>query len=166
MTVKKPKISLVVAMAEKRVIGRLNTLPWHIPEDLKQFKKITMGKPIVMGRKTFDSIGRPLPGRTNIVISRDANWTSSGTRSVQTVDQAIEIAASEGTDEIMVIGGAQIYEIVMPRADRIYLTEVHAPVDGDAFFPAYSDKEWREVSREHHDGSPDFSFIILDRVRA
>ena len=117
-----------------------------------------------MGRKTFDSIGRPLPGRTNIVISRDANWTSPGTSPAQSLDEAIEIAAGEGTDEIMVIGGAQIYNLIMPRADRIYLTEVHAPVDGDAFFPAYSDKEWREVSREYHDGSPDFSFVILDRV--
>ena len=165
-------LSLVVATAENRVIGINNQLPWYLPEDLKYFKRVTMGKPIIMGRKTFESIGKPLPGRTNIVITRNTEYTAEGIKVVHTLDEAIKLCESialvDGTDEAMVIGGAEIYTQALAKADRLYLTKVHAEVDGDAWFPEYNESDWQEAGRENFkaDGpNPyDYSFIVLNKT--
>ena len=129
------QLSLIVAAARNGVIGRNNALPWHLPEDLKYFKQVTMGKPILMGRKTFESIGRALPGRSNLVITRNGEWQAEGVQVVRSLEAALslaeDIALIDGVDELMVIGGAQIYAEALPRAERIYLTEVDADVDWD-----------------------------------
>ena len=164
-------LSIIVAVAENDVVGRNNALPWYIPDDLKYFKKTTMGKPVVMGRKTFESIGRPLPGRTNIVVTRNRAWTAEGVRAVASLNDALdlagEIALIDGRDELMVIGGAQIYRAAIPLADRLYITEVHSVVCGDAIFPTVDWSQWREISRENHlavEPNPhDFSFVIHQR---
>ena len=166
------RLALIVAIAENRVIGRDNRLPWRIPADLRHFKATTMGKPVIMGRKTFQSIGRPLPGRTNIVISRDPAFAADGVAVAGDFETALECAnrsaARAGVDEVMVIGGAEIYAEALARADRIYLTEVHRAVDGDVHFPEIDRDQWRESRREDHpaptpDG-PAYSFVVLDRV--
>lgn len=165
-------ISLVVAAAENGVIGRNNELPWHLPKDLGYFKQVTTGKVVLMGRKTFESIGRPLPNRTNIVVTRQPAFVAEGTIIVQSLQQGLatanEIAYSQGDDELMVIGGAQIYMESIAAANRLYLTRVHADVEGDAYFPAIEDEEWREVKRESHGADSKnpygYSFVILDRV--
>lgn len=145
------KISLIVAVAENGVIGRNGALPWHVPSDLKTFRRITMGKPVVMGRKTFTSIGKPLPGRDNIVVTRDASFSAAGTDHAASIDAALDIArrkaTEHGVDEIMVIGGAEIFALTLPMADRIYLTRIHARPDGDVVFPDPDPGVWREVSR-------------------
>lgn len=145
------KISLIVAVAENGVIGRNGALPWHVPSDLKTFRRITMGKPVVMGRKTFTSIGKPLPGRDNIIVTRDASFSASGTDHAASIDAALDIArrkaTERGVDEIMVIGGAEIFALTLPMADRIYLTRIHARPDGDVVFPDPDPGVWREVSR-------------------
>jgi len=162
------RIALIVAMADNRVIGRDGTLPWRIPADLKFFKAKTMGKPIVMGRRTFDSIGKPLPGRPNIVVSRGGDFPE-GVDVARDVDAALAIAERRarecGVDEVMIIGGAALYEALLPRADRIYLTEVHAVVEGDTYFPAFDRRAWREVAREDRDDihTAPVSFVTLDR---
>ena len=161
------RISLIVAMSENRVIGRDNDLPWHLSDDLKRFKALTMGKPILMGRKTYFSIGKPLPGRTNVVITRDRTLSIDGVTVVYGLDEAIEAAADEGAAECMIIGGAQIYDQSLALVDRIYLTEVHDTVDGDAFFPVLVPSDWREISRENRDAegtNPSYSFVELDRI--
>lgn len=158
------KICLVVAMAKNRVIGRNNDLPWKkIPEDMKHFVALTMGRPVIMGRKTFESIRKPLPGRTNIVISR--NFKASGITVVRSLPEAVaearKIAARDRQKEIMIIGGGQIYEQAMSFADRIYLTVVHQDYEGDTFFPKYKKKDWKETAC---DNRGEFSFITLDRA--
>ena len=167
------KVSLIVAMAQNGVIGRNNKLPWHLPEDLRYFKQTTMGKPIIMGRKTYDSIGRPLPGRTNIVVSRQTDLSyPEGVRLVSSVEEAITLAESicliDGSDEVMVIGGEQIYALAVESADRLYLTRVHADVDGDAYFSCYNPEQWQETASELHKASEnnpyDYSFCVLERV--
>lgn len=165
------RIALIVAAARNGVIGRNNQLPWYLPNDLKYFKQATMGKPIVMGRKTFESIGKPLPGRTNIVVTRQAGWQAEGVRVANSLDEALtlaeSIAAIDGAEELMVIGGAQIYQEAFPLAARLYLTQVHAEVEGDAYFPAVSEQEWREVAREDFAAEGpnpyDYSFVVLER---
>lgn len=132
-------------MARNRVIGRGNALPWHLPEDLKRFKQLTLGNAIVMGRKTYDSIGRPLPGRDNIVITRDPDRVIPGVRTVPSVQAALETAAGR---PVFVIGGGEIYGLALPLATRLYLTEVDADVEGDAWFPEFDRKEWHETARE------------------
>lgn len=160
-------ISMIAAMAHNRVIGIHNRLPWHLPADFRHFKAVTMGKPVVMGRRTYESIGRPLPGRINVVISRNPDLQIEGCIIAASLDDAI--ARLQGHEELMIIGGASFYEQVLPRADRLYLTLVDADVDGDAFFPEYHRDQWREVSREAHaadDRNPyRYSFVTLDRVR-
>ena len=164
-------LSLIVAAAENGVIGRNNALPWHLPEDLKYFKRTTLGKPIVMGRITFESIGKPLPGRTNIVISRQPDYQAEGVKVVASIDEALalaeDIALIDGVDELMVIGGAAIYAEALPRADRLYLTEVHAEVPGDAYLPELDLAQWRECSRQRHGASEtnpyDYSFVVYER---
>jgi len=158
-------ISLVVAVSDNDVIGVNNQLPWRLPNDLQRFKAITMGKAIVMGRKTFDSIGRPLPGRRNIVVSRrDAEIT--GCTVVNSMQAAL--AAAQDSNETMVIGGADIYRQALPMAQRIYLTRVHAVIEGDAGFPRLNDQEWNEVSCEPHSADErhayPYSFLILERI--
>jgi dihydrofolate reductase len=162
---KKPRLSLIAAMAKNRIIGRGNTLPWHLPADLKRFKALTLGHPVIMGRKTFDSI---VPGRENIVISRSAGtqqsgrWSNAAVRFAPSLDDTIRGLSA---DEAFVIGGAQIYALALPDADRLYLTEIDAEVEGDASFPAFAASEWKETSRESggvDDGLP-FDFVIYDR---
>ena len=157
-------ISMVVARAENGVIGRGGDLPWRISADLKYFKAVTMGKPVIMGRKTYESIGRPLPGRTNIVITRDRAWAAESVMVAHSLDQAL--AAANAVEEAMIIGGAEIYRQAMDRTDRVYLTEVHAEPEGDAVFPDLDPQQWREVSREKHpadEDNPAFSFVVLER---
>ena len=145
-----PKLALVCAMSLNRVIGRHNQLPWHLPADLQFFKRTTLGKPVIMGRKTYESIGRPLPGRTNIVVSRQANFRADGVHVADSLSRAMEIARHHSTPggEYCVIGGADLYAQALPFAERFYLTEVQAQLDGDAFFPDCGLGAWRLVS-EH-----------------
>jgi dihydrofolate reductase len=167
-------LAVIVAVADNGVIGRNNALPWRIPADLQYFKRTTLGKPVIMGRKTFESIGRALPGRANIVISRDAGYAADGVRVVGTLEEALalagDIALIDGVDEAVVIGGSEIYRLAIPVADRLYLTEVHAEVEGDALMPAVDWTQWREVSRERHgaeDPNPyDYSFVVYERTAA
>jgi len=139
----RPLISLIVAMAQNGVIGRANALPWRLPEDLKRFKEYTLGKPILMGRKTFESIGRPLPGRLNLVLTRDTGWDAEGVTVVHSVEEALQQTRS--SEELVAIGGAEIYRLLLPLAHRIYLTHVHADVPGDTFFPAFDPAQWDDV---------------------
>lgn len=163
--------SMIVAAARNGTIGRNNTLPWRIPEDLRYFRRVTMGKPVIMGRRTFDSIGRPLPGRDNIVVSRNPEFAAAGVSVVRGVDEAFTLAEASarasGAEELMLLGGAQLYAEGMPLIQRIYLTRVHADVEGDARLPVLVPGEWREISREDHaaDSRNDFpfSFIVLQR---
>ena len=160
------RIALIAALADNGVIGKDGDLPWHIPEDLKHFKAVTMGKPIIMGRKTFTSIGKPLPGRTNVVLTRKEDFAADGVQVVHSLAEAFSAAQAEA-EEIMVIGGAQVYEEALPRADRLYLTYVHQTVEGDTYFPSFNEGEWRE--RERRDSYSEkaqtaLSFVILERV--
>ena len=164
--------ALIVAAAENGTIGRDNQLPWHLPGDLAYFKRVTLGKPIVMGRKTFDSIGRPLPGRPNLVVTRQPDWRADGVTVCNSLEQALALAAAmpeaQAAGEVMVIGGAELYRQALPAASRLYLTRVHAPVEGDAFFPAFDPDEWKTESEMRHaaEGSNpyDYSFIVLART--
>lgn len=166
------KLAMIVAQAENRVIGINNTLPWRISADLQHFKAHTMAKPIVMGRKTFESIGRPLPGRTNIVITRQAAYAADGVVVCDSLAAALDVAkkvcAETGADEAVVIGGDQIYHMALPYVERVYLTQVHADVEGDAWFPALTFDEWKVTECERHtaavNDSHDYSFMIYDRV--
>ena len=158
-------ISLIVAASENGVIGRDGDLPWRQSDDLRRFKAVTMGKPIVMGRKTWESIGRPLPGRQNIVVSRQPGLEIEGADVVASPAAAVDVAA--GAEEIMIIGGSEIYKLFLPLADRVYLTRVHADVEGDAWFPALGD-DWRLVSDERHaaddNNEHDMSFRLYERT--
>lgn len=156
---------MIVAAAENGVIGRRNQIPWRMPAELAYFKKVTMGHPIIMGRKTHESIGRTLPGRRNIVITHHNDYTpAEGTEVVGSLDNAFKLV--EGEDEVFIIGGASIYEQVMPVADRLYLTKVHASVDGEVYFK-YDTSEWKEVSREPHQADDKnqyaYEFKVLER---
>ena len=163
-------ISLIVAMAKNRVIGRGNTLPWKLSGDMKFFKQTTMGKPVIMGRKTYESIGKPLAGRANLVLTRNPDFEVEGVEHVEDIKVALKagrmVAEITGTEEVMVIGGTQIYEAFLPEADRIYLTEVDLEVEGDAFFPELG-PEWKEVDRSEvktdEKSGVKFSFVILER---
>lgn len=153
-----PMITLIVAVADNGVIGRDNTLPWHLPDDLKRFKRLTLGKPIVMGRKTFDSIGKPLPGRQNIVVTRDANYRRDGVTVVNDVDAALRAAGA--VPEIMVIGGAELFRTLLPRAGRLHLTRVHGNIEGDVMWPALDAREWQVVERETHSTDERHAFAM------
>jgi dihydrofolate reductase len=167
----KVKLCLIMARAENGTIGVNNTLPWNISSDLKNFKRLTMGKPVVMGRKTFESIGKPLKGRANIVITRQADWVATGVIVCHDIKDAVETAKfeaeKEAVDEVMVIGGAEIYGRVLNDADRFYLTEVHRRYEGDACFTAPNKTQWKEVSRERfvpdEEGGPSYSFVAYER---
>lgn len=140
------RISIIVAMAQNRTIGINNTLPWRCPEDLRHFKTLTMGHHMIMGRKTFDSIGKPLPGRTTVVVTRNPELKIDGCIVTHSLDEAITACA--GDDEIFIVGGAELYAQALPLAETIYLTEIQQDVSGDAHFPAFHATEWREVARE------------------
>ncbi len=161
------KISMIVAMANHRVIGLDNKMPWHLPADLQYFKKTTLGKPVIMGRKTYDSIGRALPGRLNIVVSRDPNLNINGVTCVTSVEQALQAAA--GVEEVMIIGGATIYEHFLPVANRLYLTFIDLETKGDTHFPDYlTQGKWEKINSEHYLADEknlhNLEFVTLDRV--
>jgi dihydrofolate reductase len=172
MAHKQPVIALVVAMADNRAIGRGGGLPWHLSSDMRYFRKVTMGKPILMGRRTFDSLPRVLDGRLNIVLTRDEAFAAPGAVVAHDVAEALDVARREakrtGAGEIMVIGGADLFRALLPQADRIYLTEVKAAPDADTWFPEFDRREWREASRENRAPGPKddhaFSFVVLERV--
>lgn len=194
-------LSLVAAVGNNRVIGKDNAMPWHMPADLKYFKRITLGKPVIMGRRTFESIGRPLPGRTNIIISRDPDYRNPDCVVVRSIEQALAAARAaapgappltyreelmpreagrrEGpaalvhlytSEEVMVIGGAALFEQLLPSADRIYLTEIKGDFPGDRYFPALPADTWREQERQDHPADADnpypYSFVVLTRATA
>ena len=160
------RIALVLAMADNGTIGAQGAIPWRIADDMRRFKAITMGKPIVMGRKTWDSLPKkPLPGRTNIVITRDRTFRADGAVAVHSLDEAIARAGNEQPDEIMIVGGAEIYLAALPRANVIHLTQVHGEFAGDARMPAFDKKVWRETTREDH-ATPEglrYSYVMLER---
>jgi dihydrofolate reductase len=160
-----PRVTLILARARNGVIGARGGLPWRLPEDLAFFKRTTMGHPIVMGRKTWESIGRPLPGRRSIVVTRDRGFAAAGAEVVHGLDEAIARCAD--ADEIFVIGGAQLYAEALPRADRLLLTEIDAEFDGDTFLPAPSPDQWTEADRAHHPpaGARSFAFDFVDYRR-
>jgi len=159
-------VSLIVAVSSNGVIGREGKLPWHLPDDLKHFKAVTMGKPVIMGRKTWDSIGRALPGRRNLVVTRNSDFSAEGCEIAHSLEEAL--ALTEESAEVVVIGGASLYAEALPRAQRIYLTEVNAHVGGDTRFPRLDRGGWKEVSREAHPAdhrhAHAFSFVLLERT--
>ena len=161
------QVSLIVAIGKNRVIGASNALLWHLPADMKHFRQLTMGKPIIMGRKTFESIGKPLSGRTNIVITHESNYQAQGCIVVHSLKEALE--AAQGSEEVMVIGGESVYKEFLPMADKMYLTLIHADFEGDTYFPEYNQAEWNE--KERQDFKPDkenpypYSFVVLERRR-
>ena len=161
-------VSLIVAVGRRDEIGKAGKMPWHLPADLKHFKRNTLGKPVLMGRKTLEAIGRPLPERRNLVLTRDAGFRAADCETVTSLDAAI--AAVTGVPELMVIGGGEVYRLAWDRTDRIYLTRIQADVEGaDTFFPKLEASQWREVSREDHradEKNPfDYAFLVFDRVR-
>ena len=162
----KHTITLVVAVADNGVIGHQGRMPWHLPADLAHFKLLTWGKPIVMGRKTFESIGKPLPGRSNIVVTRDLEWSRPGVVVAHSLDEAC--AAAKGAPEVMVIGGAQLYAEALPRATRIEFSQVHGAPVGDTHWPPLDAKRWREVARHEHaaDARNPFALTYLTYTRA
>jgi len=160
------RLTAVVAATENDVIGRNNGMPWHLPADLAHFKAITLGHPVLMGRRTFEAIGRPLPGRRNLVLSRSPDFTVPGVDVVHTLEAAI--AAAGDVPELMVIGGAALYTLALPRTDRVHLTRLHMTLDGDAHFPALPESQWREVSRSprrpaDERNACDMTFLVLER---
>jgi dihydrofolate reductase len=163
-----PAITLVAAVADNGVIGAEGRMPWHLPADLAHFKRLTLGKPVLMGRLTWESIGKPLPGRINLVMTRAPDWQAPGAVRVASLEQALLRARDALAPELMVIGGAEIYRLALPRARRIHLTRVHAEPWGDALFPELDPDEWKEISRREHlsdDRNPwDLTFLLLERV--
>lgn len=167
------KLAIIVAAAKNGVIGNNNQLPWHLPQDLKYFKSVTLGKPVIMGRKTYESIGRPLPGRTNIVVTRSADWKVDGVVVVNSIEQALEearkaIAASATpVEEAMIIGGAEIYRTALPMVNKVYLTRVEVEIEGDAFFPALPEAEWQLASTTAGDEQASLAhqFLVYERAR-
>jgi dihydrofolate reductase len=162
---RKPRLSLIAAVAANGVIGSENELPWRLPEDLKRFKALTLGNPVIMGRRTFESIGHPLPGRRNIVVTRNPDYRAEVCETPNTFEAALA-ACQGGSDEIFVIGGAQIYAEALPLAQRLYLTEIRRAFEGDARFPDWDRTVWMEVAREAHrtgDGL-EYEFAVYDRA--
>jgi dihydrofolate reductase len=160
------RINIVVATSQNWIIGRDGGLPWRLSADLKQFKSVTMGHPLIMGRRTHESIGRVLPGRLNIVVSRQKEFTAPGCKVARSLDMALAIAGQ--VEEVMVVGGAALYAAALESATRIYLTEVHVDIEGDTVFPAIDWTQWREISRARHGADDrnqfDYSFVIFDRI--
>lgn len=161
-------VTLIVAMSENRAIGRDNRLPWHLAADLAQFKRLTMGHHLVMGRKTYESIGRPLPGREMIVVTRQEGYAAPGCAGAPSLEAALALARARGEGEAFVIGGAELFAAALPLAGRMYLTLVHAQVEADAFFPAFDEAGWVELSSWPHpaDARNEFPFTFVVRERA
>lgn len=161
------KVALIVAMDEQGLIGKDNDLPWKISADLQYFRRTTMGKPIIMGRNTHESIGRPLPGRQNIVISSQQNYRAEGCDVVHSIDAALALCSD--VEQVMVMGGASLYQQILPLADTLYLTRVHASLDGDTWFPEWSEQDWQLISSEDHQADEnnefDYSFQLYQRIR-
>ncbi|KAG1649066.1 Dihydrofolate reductase type 3 [Nymphon striatum] len=161
------KLSMIVAMGEDRVIGIDNKMPWHLPADLAWFKKTTLGSPIIMGRKTYDSIGRPLPGRLNIILSRNTDLKIEGCTVVNSLSDALK--AAEGSDEVFIVGGAHLYEKFLQDADYLYITKIDAKFEGDTFFPDYTQYAWKQLDRiDNHADEKNphpYSFITLERIK-
>lgn len=158
------EISLIAAVSRNHVIGKSNSLLWNLPADMKRFRELTLNKPVVMGRKTFESIGKPLPKRQNIILTKDRNFKAEGCTVVHSVKEAIEAAEKE--KEIMVIGGSQIYALFLPFADKMHLTIIGKDFEGDAYFPRFDSKEWKETSRTNQeDNGLRFSFVDFERIR-
>lgn len=160
------KISLIAAMANNRVIGKDNDMPWHLPADLQHFKKMTLAKPVIMGRRTFESIGRPLPGRQNIVITRNSSWSQEGVDVVSSPEQALKLVSD--AEEVMIIGGGNIYQQFLSQADRLYLTFIDLNVEGDTCFPDWSEVGvWQQISQQKHladEKNPyGYEFVILEK---
>lgn len=165
----RPVLTLIAALARNGVIGRDNTLPWRIPEDLQRFKALTLGHPVIMGRKTWNSLGRPLPGRQNIVISRDPAYEATGAITATSLTQAVAQARAQTTAqakaEIFIIGGAEIYQLALPQAQRLQLTQIEADIEGDAYFPSFDCTQWRETWREAHQTAEGlrYAFVTYER---
>jgi dihydrofolate reductase len=161
------RISIIAAMSENGVIGREGRLPWHLSADLKRFKQLTMGHTIVMGRKTWESIGRPLPGRRMVVITRQSDYRAEGAEVVSNLDDALALARAADDDEAFIIGGAEIYRLALPRAERLHLTLIHAKIDGDTVFPLVDWSTWQRTTSEQHraDSQNDFPFSFQIFVR-
>ncbi len=158
------KISLIAAMANNNVIGNNGKMPWHLPVDLKRVKALTLGKPIIMGRKTYESIGKPLPGRMNIIISRQTNLSLEGCTVVTDLDEAITAASTSEADEAIIFGGSQIYQLAMPQVTTMYLTLIEKDYPGDTFFPEWNENEWQQTENEAFSTS-DFTYRFLTLVR-
>lgn len=159
----KPKLNLIVAMARNRVIGIDNKMPWHIPGELKYFKNLTMGHHIIMGRKTFESIGRPLPGRTTIIVTHDPAYAQEGCLIAHSLEEAVKL--SEGDDQAFFVGGSSLYEQALPLVERLYITEINADYKGDAHFPEFNRAVWREVSRNPQvtEAGLAFDYVVYER---
>jgi dihydrofolate reductase len=161
-------ISLVVAAATNNAIGKEGKLPWHLPNDMKHFKNVTWGMPVVMGRKTFESLGKPLAGRKNIVITRQPGWSAEGTVAVKNIEDALFVARQADVKEVMVIGGGEIYKALFEKAKRIYLTRVHAEPEADTFFPVIYPDQWHLVSQQNHEADEkndyNYSFQVWERM--
>ena len=164
-----PRFSILVAMAKNRVIGKNNTLPWRLSADLKRFKQLTMGHHIIMGRKTYESIGRPLPGRTSVIVTRQPDYQVPGAIVVGSIAEALKVCNEEKdmNQESFVIGGAEIYQQALELCQRMYITEIQQEFDGDTLFPEFNPQEWREIFREKHrldeDDGLEYHFVVLDR---
>lgn len=159
------RISIIAAVSDNRVIGQGGSLPWRIPADMQHFKRLTMGKPVIMGRKTFQTLDKPLSGRKNIILTRSEDYTMPGCTVAHSLEEALE--AAEGADEVMIAGGEAVYRSALPHADRMYLTLVHASFSGDTYFPEWEPAEWREVEREDHTGTDEphtYSFLTFERI--
>lgn len=160
------RLAFIVAYGRGRVIGKDNAVPWRMPADLRHFRRVTMGKPIIMGRRTYESIGRPLDGRKNIVLTRDPTFAAEGVEVARSIEEALALAGD--VEEAVIMGGADVYAQLLPRADRLYLTEIDAGFDGDRFFPEIDPSEWHEVECEEHE--PDernpypYVFLMLERI--
>ena len=159
-------ISIIAAMGNQRTIGINNSLPWKLPADMQWFRKCTMGKPIIMGRTTFESIGKPLPGRKNVIVSRNPDYQVEGAIVVHSLEQAID--AVQGEEEVMIIGGSNIYSQALAFANRLYLTEIHSDFEADSWFPEFDQAQWQQCSREDHRADEknlyDYSFVVLERL--
>jgi len=160
-------ISLLVAMDKNQLIGKDNDLPWRLPADLAYFKKVTMGHPIIMGRKTYDSIGRPLPGRENIIVTRDTSYKAEGCKVIHSIEEIVKM--NQQTDqELFVIGGAEIFKEILPHSDRLYITEINEEFEGDTYFPAFNKTEWTVISEEKgikDEKNPyDYTFLVYERI--
>ena len=160
------KVAIIVAMDKQGLIGRDNDLPWKISADLKYFRQITMGKPLVMGRNTHESIGRPLPGRKNIIVTSNAKYHVDGCTAVQSLEEAFH--ACGDAEEVMVMGGASLYKQLLPKADKLYITQVNAELDGDTWFPHWDKNQWQEISKEDHLADDmnqyPYSFVVYERI--